>query len=219
MITVITETNPGETWRKEFIQSWKMFDVCAAISPDVYTRSGHRNMHEDEVKGRTLLRETWPWPHQCETAGPQSLFLLVPQYVCVCARCGCVCGLSLYISQIPALNHIKPMQYQANWENSLICPVRSGLHDGLPSLSSPRPFPLSPAALSTGQTGTGRPRRSRAPRWTVRTAGWWCPTGSVCQTLSHTTPLRGRCAGRMQVHAPTCHAWISSAGQSQESVI
>lgn len=56
-----------------------------------------------------------------------------------------------------------------------------------------------PAALCTGPTGTERLRRSRARRWRAGTEGWWCPTALVCQTLSPTTRLQDRCAGRMQV--------------------
>lgn len=89
-----------------------------------------------------------------------------------------------YISQIPALSA------------KTVC---SGEHDGN-HVDDVITLCLS-AALCTGQTGTERLRRSRARRWTVRTAGWWCPTASVCQTRSRTTRLRGRCAGRMQVHA------------------
>ncbi|KAE8278631.1 Nidogen-2 [Larimichthys crocea] len=44
-------------------------------------------------------------------------------------------------------------------------------------------------------------RRSRAQRWTVRTAKWWCQTGSVCQTLSPMTRLQDKSAGLMQVRS------------------
>lgn len=99
--------------------------------------------------------------------------------------------LSHYICQIPGLStKTSPVQQQNHLD--LSTPAWTEL-DNVSVLC-----PLS-AGLCTGQTGTERLRRSSVRQWTVRTAGWWCLTGSVYQTLSHTTPHPDKSAGLTQV--------------------
>lgn len=133
----------------------------------------------------------------------------VPRALCSCTHmypllCVCVCVvflLSHYISQISAL-HTKA----ENTVTAKICLLSSlksrvSLQPGscVSHVQSLTPVSL-PSALCFGQIGTERLRRSRVRWWTVRTAGWWCLMGLVCQTLLHLTRLQDRSAGPMQVN-------------------